>query len=83
MSRSAVPSIVTAIVVLGLAVGAVLLGQGLLPSKLESIEKGTYAPWLLVWGMIGIVELCALSLAAFLLIRCVQGLSGGDSHARG
>jgi hypothetical protein len=76
MSRYAVPSIVTALIVVGLAIGAVLLGQGLLPTKVEAIEKGTIMPWYIVWAMISVTSLCATILAGFLLMTGVRGLSG-------
>jgi hypothetical protein len=76
MSRYAVPSFVTAFIVIGLAIGAVLLGQGLLPTKVEAIEKGTIMPWYLVWAMISATSLCAIILAGFLLITGAKGLSG-------
>jgi hypothetical protein len=78
MSRYAVSSIVTAFVVVGLAIGAVLLGQGLLPTKVEAIEKGTIMPWYIVWAMISATSLCAIVLAGSLLITGVKGLSGDN-----
>jgi cytochrome bd-type quinol oxidase subunit 2 len=82
MSRYTVPSMVTALVVLGLAVGSVLLGQNLLPTRVDATAKGTLAPWFIVWGMIGIVALCAVVLAGFLVMTAVKGFSDDDSHAQ-
>jgi hypothetical protein len=67
MSRVGV--LVVAVIVVGLAVVAVALGNGLLPSQTEAVAKGTFAPWVIVWIMIGITVLCALALAGFLLVR--------------
>ena len=75
MTRFAFPSILAAIVVVGLAVVAIVLGLNLLPTKVEAIEKGTYAPWLIVWAMIVIVEMCSIALAGFLIMYGVKGLS--------
>ena len=75
MTRFAFASIIAAVVVVGLAVFAVMLGLNLMPTKIEAIEKGTYAPWLIVWGMIAIVELCAIALAGFLLKYGIKGTS--------
>jgi hypothetical protein len=83
MTRFAVPSLVVAVVVLALAVVAILLGVNLLPTKAEAIQKGTYAPWLIVWGMIAIADICALLLATFLFRTGMRGLSAGQgTHAR-
>ena len=75
MTRFAFPSIITAVVAVGLAVLAVILGLNLMPTRIEAIEKGLYAPWLIVWGMIAIVDLCAMALAGFLFKYGIRGLS--------
>ena len=67
------PSFVAAIVVVGLGILAIVLGLNLLPGRVEAVEKGTYAPWLIVWGMIGIVDLCAVALAGFLFMYGLRG----------
>jgi len=46
-----------------------------LPNHSEAIEKGTLAPYFIVWGMIWIVEACAIVLAVTLLRTGVRGLS--------
>jgi hypothetical protein len=74
MHRFAVPAILVSIVVLALCVGAYLLGIGLLPSHAESIEKGTQAPYFIVWGMVWIVEACGIALAVSLFRAGLQGL---------
>jgi uncharacterized membrane protein YidH (DUF202 family) len=75
MTRYAVPSIVGAIVVAVLGVIALMLGNGLVPSRTESLEKGTYAPWLIVWMMVWITVVCAGVLAVFLFRKGVEGMS--------
>jgi uncharacterized membrane protein YidH (DUF202 family) len=75
MTRFAFPSILSAIVVIGLAVVAIILGLNLLPTRVEAIEKGTYAPWLIVWAMIAIVEVCSIALAGFLFMYGLKGMS--------
>jgi hypothetical protein len=74
MNRSL--ALVTAVVVIALGVVAFLLGNGLVPPKAEAIQKGTYAPWLIVWGMIVITALCAGALAAFLFNTGAKGTGG-------
>jgi uncharacterized membrane protein YidH (DUF202 family) len=81
MTRYAVPSIIVAILVLALALITIVLGLNLLPSRLESIERGTYAPWMIVWAMIALTVLCAVLLAIPLFMNGVRGLSSG-THAR-
>jgi hypothetical protein len=75
MNRFAVPAIVVSVVVFALAIAAYLLGVGLLPNHTEAVEKGTVAPYFIVWGMIWIVEACAILLAVSLLRTGVRGLS--------
>jgi hypothetical protein len=75
MTRFAVPSLVVSILVLLLAVGAIVLGLNLLPSQSEAVEKGTYAPWLIVWMMIVVTDVCAVALAGFLFRHGMQGLA--------
>jgi len=59
-------ALIAAVVVVGLGIGAFLMGTGLVPSKADAISKGTYAPWLIVWAMVGTTILCAGTLAVFL-----------------
>lgn len=73
-----VPALLMAVVVIGLAVVTYMLGVGLMPSQGEAIEKGTLAPWYIVWLMIGIMELCCVALAIF-LVRV--GFGGSQPHA--
>ena len=80
MTRYAVPALIGALIVVGLAIVAVLLGTGLLPTQAQAVEKGTYAPWVIVWGMIAIVCACALGLAIFLFSEGFKGLSSERSR---
>ena len=75
MNRFAVPAIVVSVVVFVLAIAGYMLGDGLLPTHSEAVEKGTVAPYYIVWGMIWIVEACAILLAVSLLRTGVRGLS--------
>ena len=75
MNRFAVPAILVAIVVLAMAVLAYMLGVFLLPTHAEAVEKGTEAPYFIVWGMLWVLEACALALAVSLLQKGIQGLS--------
>jgi quinol-cytochrome oxidoreductase complex cytochrome b subunit len=75
MSRFAIPSLVVGLVVVVLAVIALLLGLYLLPGRAESIERGVYMPWVIVWLMIALTDLCALALAGFLVSVGLKGLS--------
>ena len=80
MTRYAVPALIAAVIVVGLGIGAVLLGNGLLPTQAQAIEKGTYAPWIIVWAMVGIVTACALALAVFLFSEGFKGLANERSR---
>ena len=79
MNRFAVPAIIVSVVVFALALVTYLLGVNLLPSQAEAIEKGTLAPWRIVWVMIWAVELCAIALGVSLLKRGIQGVTGSTS----
>lgn len=81
MTRYAVPSLVVAVVVLGLVLGSVVLGVNLLPNSAEAVERGVYAPWLIAWGMILLTDLCGVLLAGFLLSVGIKGLSARPSSA--
>ena len=73
--RFTFPSIVVAIVVVVLAMVAIALGNGLLPSPSEATERGTFAPLIIIWLMIATTVVCALALAAFLFKRGLESLS--------
>ena len=74
MTRSWALLVAVFVVVLGVI--AVLLGNGLLPNTTEAAAKGTSAPLVIVWLMIGITVLCAGGLAAFLFNYGMKGSSG-------
>jgi hypothetical protein len=82
MTRYAVPSLVVAVVVLGLVLVTVVLGMNLLPTRAEAVERGVYVPWAIVWGMIAITDLCGLLLAGFLVSFGIKGLSAEVPAAR-
>jgi tryptophan-rich sensory protein len=66
MNRSA-ERIGVAILSLGLAVAAWGFGLYLLPSWSGAQERGTFAPWVVTWGMIWVTTLSAIALAAYLI----------------
>lgn len=82
MTRYAVPSLIVAVVVLGLVGISVLLGLNLLPNQAESVERGVYAPWLIVWAIIALIVGCGLILAVTLVSFGLKGLSAQTSGAR-
>ena len=67
MSGNRVQWLVLAVVVFGLAVLGVVLGLNLVPPRAVAEERGTVAGWWIIWTVIGITTLMALSVAAFLL----------------
>jgi drug/metabolite transporter (DMT)-like permease len=69
-------ALLTAIIVIGLAVAAFLMGVGLVPSQADAIQKNTLAPWRIVWGMVGVTIVCAGALAVFLFNYAMKGTGG-------
>jgi uncharacterized membrane protein len=63
------------IAALALAAILLLVSVSLLPSTTEATEKGTFAPLVLTWIMIGTVLLSAFALAGHFLRR-------GDDRSR-
>lgn len=59
--------IVAGIVVFALAIVSVMLGMGLVPPREIAQERGTGAGWWLVWTVIWITVLTAVSLGVFLV----------------
>lgn len=59
--------LVAGIAVLLVAVVNILLGLNLVPTITVAEERGTAAGWWMIWTVIAVVVLCAVSLAAFLL----------------
>ena len=80
MTRYAVPSLVVAVVTLGLALGAMILGLNLLPTRAEAVERGVYAPWVIGWMIVGLAMLCGALLTGFLVSVAVKGLSAESSR---
>jgi hypothetical protein len=81
MTRFAAPAVVLSILVAGLAVLAIVLGINLLPTRMEALDKGTFAPWVIVWAMIVLTDVCALALAVFLFNWGMKGLSSEKKPA--
>ena len=65
MNRVAI--ILVAIVTLGLAVAAVILGQNLILPLDVSTQRGAGVPWYITWAMVWVTVLSAVALAGFLL----------------
>jgi hypothetical protein len=59
--------IVTGIVVIALGVLNVVLGLNLVPTKAIADERGTGPGWWLIWSVIALTVVCALTLGGFLL----------------
>jgi hypothetical protein len=55
-----------AVVVLGLAAVLLTVSLNLLPTTSQAADKGTFAPLVLTWLMIGATLLSAVALAGFL-----------------
>ena len=79
MNRDAASWIVGAVVVLGLALLTLILGNSMLPaSEVMRSKLNTVAPLVITWGMIWITVLMAVALAGFLI---ATGLNKGrHSH---
>ncbi len=59
--------ILLAVVVAALGVVGILLGVNLVPSREVATERGTVAGWWIIWSVIGLSTLMALSVSGFLL----------------
>jgi hypothetical protein len=59
--------IVAGVVVLGLAVLNVILGMNLVPSMAVAEQRGTAAGWWLIWVVIAVSVMSAVSLGCFLI----------------
>lgn len=81
MTRYAIPSLVVAVIVLGIVAVTVALGVNLVPTSAEATERGVYAPWIIVWGIIAITDVCGLLLAGFLVWVGLKGLSASAPAA--
>ena len=69
--------ILSAIVVLGVAVVLLMIGQTLLPPRAVAQRKGTIIPWMITWGMVWGTVVLAVAIAGFHL---ATGLSKGHAH---
>ena len=65
MNRSSMWKVV-AVVVLVLGASLVVFGMNLMPTRAAAEAKGTFAPWLLTWGMIWLTVVMTVVLAKFL-----------------
>ena len=69
MNRDAIGWIAGAVVVLGLAAWALILGSNLLPAfEVMQSKLNTVMPLIITWGMIWITVLSAVALAGFLIM---------------
>ena len=59
--------IVAGIVVIALGLLNILLGKYLVPTMAVATERGTIAGWWLIWSVIGLVVISAVSLGGFLV----------------
>ena len=67
MSGNRLQWMVLAIVVLLLALLGLTLGTNLVGSREAAVERGTVAGWWIVWIVIGLSTLMALTVAGFLV----------------
>jgi len=68
MNRNAIPWIVAAVAVFGLAAVSLMLGRTLLPARLTAQAKGSLIPWVITWGMIWGTALIGVTVAGFLFV---------------
>jgi len=59
--------LVAGLVVIALGIMNILLGMNLVPSMAVATEKGTIAGWWLIWIVISLVVISAVSLGGFLV----------------
>ena len=70
MNRVAI--VLAAVVTLGLAVAAVILGQNLILPLPTMVERGAGMPWYLTWAMVWVTVACAVALGGFLLLSVAR-----------
>lgn len=59
--------LVTGLVVIALGVANVVMGTRMVPTMAVATERGTIAGWWLIWVVIALVVICAVSLGGFLV----------------
>ena len=59
--------LVAGLVVLALGLVNVVMGTRMVPTMAVATERGTLAGWWLIWTVIGLVAISAVSLGGFLL----------------
>jgi hypothetical protein len=74
MHRPAI--IVAAIASFGLAVFSFILGVNLVPTLATLTERGLVAPWYVVWVMIWLTVLSAVTLGVFLIVTVTRQMNG-------
>jgi hypothetical protein len=59
--------LVAGLVVIALGIVNVVLGTRMVPTMAVATERGTVAGWWLIWVVIALVLICAVSLGGFLV----------------
>jgi hypothetical protein len=59
--------LIAALITVALGVANILLGRGLITPLALAQERGAEVPWYLVWTMIMLTVLCAVTLGVFLV----------------
>lgn len=59
--------LVAGLVVIALGIGNVILGTRMVPTMAVATERGTVAGWWLIWVVIALVVISAVSLGGFLV----------------
>ena len=59
--------LVTGLVVIALGLANVVMGTRMVPTMAVATERGTIAGWWLIWVVIALVVICAVSLGGFLV----------------
>jgi hypothetical protein len=59
--------LVAGLVVVALGIANVVMGTRMVPTMAVATERGTIAGWWLIWIVIALVVLCAVSLGGFLV----------------
>jgi uncharacterized membrane protein len=70
MNRIAI--LLTAMVVFGIAVANVILGQRLILPLPVATERGAGVPWYISWGMVWVSVGCAVVLGLFLITSTLR-----------